>query len=68
MRLGDRVPKANTISDNTAKDAGSANQDIMVAPVAPALSPKPINIGAITVPMRPTLFAQPMPVARRCSG
>ena len=60
--------KAITTKLSAATSAGTANSDITVVSAIPLLRAKPIRIGATTVPIRPTLFAQPMPSARMASG
>src|SRR5690606_35517583 len=60
--------RAMTASAIIASTAGTANSDITIVLDIPAANAKPMTMGAITVPRRPTLLAQPMPVARSGSG
>jgi hypothetical protein len=46
-------------SDRTPPIAGTANKDMTVVSVIPALSPAPINIGAASVPIQPMLLVGP---------
>ena len=60
-----------TDSNDNASDwfvQGAPSPQNLAAPAIPADSANPIPIGAMTVPRRPTLLAQPIPVARSASG
>ncbi len=62
-RASGRVLRERREARQCGGSAGAANSEITRWPRMPADSARPITTGAITVPSRPMLFAQPIPVA-----
>ena len=63
-----RAASAITTSDASRDQCGQGEQRHDRRLRDAGTQPEPISTGAITVPMRPTLFAQPMPIARSDLG